>query len=153
LNRLNILNRFKTEVKPCPGTVLVGPTCRCPAAALARFSLFLPHPAADHRAPLPPGPTCLSRSAASPTPRRSPLFMQQRCHLPPTAEGCCRPHPSSRAVDRCAQGPLSPISFPPRGTKPTPPPLTPQFPSHSSLRARQYGEDVSASLRSIPHRA
>jgi hypothetical protein len=129
LNRLNILNRFKTEFKPCPGTVLAGPACRRPTTVLPHFSLFLPHHAAGHQAPLLPSPTCQSRSAASPTPRRSPLFTQQRRRPHLMAEGHCWPCPSPRAL----------LSRSP------PPP----FPSLLSLCARRFGEDTGTSLRSV----
>jgi hypothetical protein len=94
LNRLNILNRFKTEFEPRrPALCRPGPP---------RLPLSLPHPAADHRTPLPPGPICQSRSAASPANRRSPLSAQQRRRSCLTTEGRCRPRLSPRAVDRHA---------------------------------------------------
>jgi hypothetical protein len=59
---------------------------------------------------------------ASPAPRHSPLFAQQRrCPLR-MARGCYRPRPSPKAADCHARGllSLSSISFPPHGTESPP---------------------------------
>jgi hypothetical protein len=164
LNRLNILNRFKIEFKPRPGTVRAGPACRRPIAVLPRFSLFLPHPTADHRAPLPPGPTRQSCNASSPALRRSPQFTQQRPHPRPMAGGHCRPRPSPRSANRRAWGLSLPFSFlraAPRGPPPPPFPLcSPRTPidlektsvTHSAPRSHLTSSSPPSPPMCPPHR-
>jgi hypothetical protein len=75
-----------------------------PAAMLPHSPLFLSHPATNHQAP-PLSP--INATASPPAPDGRGLL--------PAASFAPRCRPS------CLGPPLSPISFPPRGTKPTPP--------------------------------
>jgi hypothetical protein len=129
---------------------LAGPACRRHTAALPCFSLFLPHPATDQLALLPPSPTCQSRSAASSTPRRSPVFMKQRRRPRLAVKGHCRPRSLPRATDRRAQGPLSLSRFLSSTQHRADHPISL---SRSPPRARRFGEAASASRRSVsrPH--
>jgi hypothetical protein len=125
--------------------VLVRPACRHPTAALPRSTLFLPHPAVDHRAPLPPGPTSQPRPAALPcSPAR---LRRERALPPPTAppgaipipRSGCRPHAtpsfslSPSVVWHARADPPPPISL-----------------SRSPPRARHLEEATGASLCSVP---
>jgi hypothetical protein len=92
-----------------------GPACLCPAGALPRFSLFLPHPAADHWACCRPTPLVSRVAPRRPRPATLPCslaHLHRKCTLlPPTAPPRAIPTPWS-ALLTAAPGALYLSHFP-----------------------------------------
>jgi hypothetical protein len=110
-----------TQTTPL-GTVLAGPTCQRPLPRCLALSHSIPHPTADNRSPLPPGPTCQLRPHH--VARTPPPSLVHETAPPPTpvvwgqlpaAQHCRLLHSPT---------PLS-LLLPPRGRRP--PPLFPSL--------------------------
>jgi hypothetical protein len=161
------LNRFKTGFKTEPvGTVLLGPPVSAPLPHCLAFSHSLPHPATDHRAPLPPGPTCqplphhvscapllslVHTTAPPPAPAgRGPLSGALRCRplcppLPPSPTST-RTHPRRPPPPFPLSQPMPPGQFcSKRMLAAVPSPFCP-FPSRPRLNHRSRAPPSRANL-------